>query len=189
MDDAIRRTLRDLETLLTAHDVAYAVIGGIAVAIRGEPRFTADIDVVVGIDRDAALELVAGLRHTAFEPLFPGVEDVVLHAFLLPLRHRDTLVTVDVAVGATGFEQQVIRRARHDSIGGLSIPVATAEDLLLLKTLAARPRDVEDARGIALRQKGKLDWDYVFETGRQLGEALSDDLVSRLLMLRREGGD
>ena len=186
MDDSIRRTLVDLDAFLGGHEVPFAVIGGIAVAIRGEPRFTADIDVVVGIDRDAAVELLRSVARSAFEPLFPGAEDVVRDAFLLPLRHRVTQIKVDIAVGATGFEQQVIRRAPTESLGGLSVRVATSEDLLLMKALAGRPRDAEDARGIVSRQVGGIDWDYVIETGRQLQEVVDQDIVSQLLALRRE---
>ena len=35
------------------------------------------------------------------------------------------------------------------------------EDLILHKLFAGRPRDLEDVSGIVLRQRGKLDWDYV----------------------------
>ena len=102
MDDSIRRTLVDLDAFLGGHEVPFAVIGGIAVAIRGEPRFTADIDVVVGLDQDAAVDLLRSVARSAFEPLFPGAEDVVRDAFLLPLRHRVTQIKVDIAVGARG---------------------------------------------------------------------------------------
>lgn len=41
---------------LNAHSVKYAVVGGYAVAYHGSPRFTGDVDVVVGTDeRNAAL--------------------------------------------------------------------------------------------------------------------------------------
>ena len=187
MDDPVRRTLADLDTFLRKREVPFAVIGGIAVAVRGEPRFTEDIDVVVGVDRDAAIDLLGAVAHSPFEPLFPGVEDVVRDAFLLPLRHRTTRVKVDAAVGATGFERQVIRRAPAEQLGGLLIRVATAEDILLMKILAGRPRDADDARGIVLRRGEEMDWDYVLETGRQLQEALDQDIVSPLRALRREG--
>lgn len=186
MDDPIWRTLADLDAFLREHEVPFAVIGGIAVAVRGEPRFTADIDIVVGIDQDAAIDLLRSVARSAFEPLFPGVEDVVREAFMLPLRHRGTQVKVDIAVGATGFEGQVIRRAPTEPLGGVSVRIATAEDLLLMKAMAGRPRDTEDSRGIASRRAGTIDWDYVLETGRQLQEAVDQDIVPQLLALRRE---
>jgi hypothetical protein len=93
---------------------------------------------------------------------------------------------VDLAVGATGFERELIRRAPMESLGDVSIRVATAEDLLLMKILAGRPRDTEDARGIVSRGGDGLDWEHVLEIGRQLGEAVGEDLVAPLRALRRE---
>ena len=145
------------------------------------------MDIVLGIDQGATIDLLRSVANSAFEPLFPEAEDVVREAFLLPLRHRVVQVKVDIAVGATGFEQQVIRRASTESLGGLSVCVATAEDLLLLKVLAGRPRDAEDARGIVSRQGRGIDWDYVLETGRQLQQVVDQDIVSELLALRPEG--
>ncbi len=184
MDDSLRRTLRDLGAFFASARVSYAVIGGIAVSFRGEPRFTADIDVVAGMDCDAAIALLGSADRARFAPLFPDAEDVVRTAFILPLRHRETLVTVDVSIGLTGYERRVIARAPRERVADLLVPVATAEDLIVMKIFAGRPRDAEDARGIVLRCGEAIDWDYVLETGRQLGEAVSQDLLTPLRKLR-----
>jgi hypothetical protein len=41
--------------------LAYALVGGFAVSIRAEPRFTRDIDLVVAVTDDVDLELA---RHS-----------------------------------------------------------------------------------------------------------------------------
>jgi hypothetical protein len=138
MDDAIRGTLGDLASFLKKSRAPFAVIGGIAVIVRGEPRFTADIDGVVGIDLDAAIDLVRSLKASPFVPLFSDVEEVVRTSLIIPLRHRKTGLKVDLAVGLTGFGKQLIARAPAESFGDLSVPVATAEDLILMKILAGR---------------------------------------------------
>jgi hypothetical protein len=186
MHEVIRRTLLDLAELLSAHEVPFVVVGGIAVALRGEPRFTADIDVIVGIDQQKALGLLPSLSRSPFETLVPSVEDIVTEAFMLPLRHRTTQVPVDISVGLSGFERQVIARATEESIEGLSIPVATAEDVLLMKMLAARPRDVEDAKGVVARRGHDIDWRYVVRTARDLQDALGQDMVAPVQRLRGE---
>ena len=84
----------------------------------------------------------------------------------------------------TGFEQEAIRNATAEDFGGLLIPVVTAEDLLLMKMLAARPRDTEDAAKILLRQRGSIDWDYVLRTARALEESIELDIVVPLERLR-----
>jgi hypothetical protein len=182
--DAIYRTLFDLAEFLEAQRIPFAVIGGIATVVRGEPRFTADVDVVIGADLAAATALTTALDTTPFQPLFPGIAEVVQTAFILPVRHRETQVKVDMAIGLTGFERQLIGRATQVMLAGRPIPVATAEDLILLKLLAGRPRDTDDVQGIVARNCSSLDWDYLLETARLLQEAVAQDLVSPLLRMR-----
>jgi hypothetical protein len=184
VNDAIRRTIADIAVLLEREAVPFALIGGIAVALRGEPRFTVDVDLVIGVDVDRALALLDSALGSPFLPLFGGVEEIVRSAFILPLRHRDTGVKVDLALGLTGFELELLRRAQTMDVGGVSFPVATAEDLLLLKIIAERPRDIDDAKGIVERQGTALDWKYVLHMAEQLEEALGQDLMPQLRGLR-----
>jgi len=67
-------------------------------------------------------------------------------------------------------------------------PPSQSEDLILMKVIAGRPRDLEDVRGIVARSLERLDWRYLLETGRQLGEAIGQDLASTLRSLRGEPG-
>ena len=184
MDDAIRRTLADIASFLAERGTSFALIGGIAVAVRGEPRFTADVDLVISADVDAALELLESTHGSTFAPLFDGADEVVRKSFILPLRHRETGIKLDIAVGLTGFERQLVSRAPLESMGAFSIPVATPEDLLLMKALAARPRDIDDARSIVEKGGATLDWEYILDTGRELGQAIEQDLAGQLRALR-----
>ena len=83
-----------------------------------------------------------------------------------------------------------IRQALADLAAFLraKIPVATSEDLILMKIVAGRPRDQDDVRGIVARSGKGLDWTYPIETGRQLGEAIGQDVTSVLRSLREESG-
>ena len=45
------------------------------------------------------------------------------------LRHTVTGIKVDLAVGLTGFERQLIARAEMMDLHGVVLPVARAEDL------------------------------------------------------------
>lgn len=160
------------------------MIGGIAAGARGEPRFTADVVSVVGADLDRALALVNVLEGSPFRPLFPDVAEVVRTAFILPVRHRETQIKVDLAIGLTGFERQLLDRATQITLTDRVLPVATAEDLILLKVLAGRPRDMEDIAGIVARQANALDWNYLFETAQALQVSLTQDIVSPLRKLQ-----
>jgi hypothetical protein len=184
VNDALQQTLSDLVDFLDGRALPFAVIGGIAVAVRGEPRFTADVDVVIGADVDSALVLLQDLGNTPFRPLFAGVQELVQTAFLLPLRHVRTTIKVDLAIGLSGFERQVIDRATTVDVAGRGVPIASAEDLILMKVLAARPRDLADVRGIVARQPDALDWEYLRRTGLELEQAVGIDILEHLRQLK-----
>lgn len=61
MDKPLQTTLADVIRFLNESQVSYAMIGGLAASLRGEPRVTADVDLVLGVDVDRALELVVKL--------------------------------------------------------------------------------------------------------------------------------
>jgi hypothetical protein len=53
-----------------------------------------------------------------------------------------------------------------------------------MKVLAGRARDIDDARGIISKQGATLDWPYVVDTGKALGEAIGQDLLRQIQDLR-----
>lgn len=186
MHDPLRTTLLDAVAFLQSENIPYALIDGLAVSLRGQPRATADVDMVILADVKRSLLLAAGLEGTNFRPLFEGVAEVVEKAFILPLRHRSTNVKLDLALGLSGFEQQAIGRAERLDLAGTGVAVATTEDLLIMKILAGRPQDDQDVQGLVIAQGDVLDWDYCLRLGAELGEALDLDLIGRISKLRDE---
>jgi hypothetical protein len=67
---------------------------------------------------------------------------------------------------------------------GTMLPVVTAEDLLLMKVVAGRPQDEQDVQGLVDAQGANLDWKYCLKVAGELGEAIGQDLASRLRALR-----
>lgn len=180
MDTRLRQTLIDAVDALESRGIACALIGGLAVSLRGQPRMTLDVDLVIHAEIADALGLVGDLSQTAFMPLFPGVEDVVKKAFILPLRHRTTGIRVDLAIGMSGFERHAIERATRMTVGVSAIPVVTVEDLLVMKALAGRPQDDEDIHGIVALHGESIDWKGCLETAVKLGHAIDVDIAGRL---------
>lgn len=177
MDKLLQVTLADAINFLTSNQLAYALIGGLASSIRGEPRVTADVDLVIGTEVDGALQLIEKLDGSSFSPLFDGVEEVVEQAFILPLRHRQTSVKVDLSIGLSGFEKRMMERSTAIELEGQKVQVVTAEDLLLMKMLAGRPQDQQDVKGIVTVQGDSLDWKYCRDAASQLSEAVDVNLV------------
>lgn len=57
-------------------------------------------------------------------------------------------VDLDVSLGALPFEVDLVGRAVSKRINGVAFRVATAEDVVVMKSLALRPRDIADIEGI-----------------------------------------
>jgi hypothetical protein len=89
-----------------------------------------------------------------------------------------------LALALSGFEQQAIARAKQLELAGCLVPVATAEDLIIMKSFAGRPRDDDDVRGIIVAQGERLDWQYCEQTAAKLGESVDIDILSRIRELR-----
>jgi hypothetical protein len=184
VNDPLRTTLDDAAAFIEANGVPFALVGGLAASVRGQPRVTADVDLIIAAEVDQALSLAATLPQSPFRPLFNDFEDVVTRAFILPLRHRSTNIKVDIAIGLSGFERQAVARAKKVDVAGCILPVAQAEDLLVMKVLAGRPQDEQDIQGLIIAQGDRLDWDYCLAIAADLGEAVGQDLAERVRLLR-----
>lgn len=163
------------------------LIGGQAVLLHGRPRLTEDIDVTLGVDPSRLPDVRAVCDVLRLDPLPQDVEQFVRQTFVLPARHRDTALRVDFVFSSTPYERQAIARAVWVTLAGVSVPFATAEDLIIHKLFAGRAVDWEDALGVARRKARELDWSYI---ERWAGEFASvsgrEDLPQRVVRLRNE---
>ena len=98
---------------LDKEGIPYMIIGGQAVLLYGEPRFTKDIDITLGIDVDTldkALVLTSKLRLTI---LVNDVEDFVKKTMVLPSLDVCTGIRVDWIFSHSNYERQAIERVRN----------------------------------------------------------------------------
>ena len=71
-------------------------------------------------------------------------------------------VPIDISFGALPFEDEMIKRTKRITVlPGVNAPVATAEDIVIMKSIAGRPQDVKDIEGILAGQSERLDLDYI----------------------------
>ena len=137
----------------------YMVIGGQAVLRYGEPRLTRDIDITLGVDPHQLDDVLAVIGPLGLQPLVEP-EPFVVETLVLPCEEGATGVRVDLVFSLPGYERTAMDRTEPVEVGGGVVRFASVEDLLVHKLVAGRPRDVEDVRGILLRQPG-ADLDYV----------------------------
>lgn len=165
----------------------FMLIGGQAVLVHGRPRLTEDIDATLGVGTERLADVLEACRELGLEPLPEDLEHFVADTMVLPARHASSRLRVDLVFSTLPYERQAIDRAKRIPLGGTEVPFATAEDLLIHKLFAGRPRDLEDALSVVRRQGQSLDWDYL---ARWIGEFAEvpgrEDMRDRLRSLRKE---
>jgi len=147
--------------------IPYMLIGGQAVLVHGRPRLTEDIDVTLGMGPAGLSRILELCRDVQLDPLPEKPEEFAQETSVLPTHHGASGIRVDFIFSTTPYEQQAIERAIQIDVDGVPVAFATAEDLIVHKLFAGRPRDLEDAIGIVARQGNELDWDYLENWARE----------------------
>ena len=139
----------------------------------GEPRFTADIDVNVLLDKRDVEKFLKRAAKFGFTPLFAETDKMVQETGVMALKFKKGRVEgkFDIILAENLLEYAAIRRSRHRRIASISVKVVLPEDLILHKIASSRPRDREDLQGIVSRQKDKLNVPYVERWLKRLEKA------------------
>lgn len=191
LEAALRRVTADLGE----RGIGSALVGGLAVGTRAEPRTTRDIDLAVAVQDDRQAEHVVGeLRAIGYE-----VRAIVEHEALGRLATARLIapggrVLVDLLFASSGIEESVVREAeRIEIIEGLEILVARTGHLIALKLLARddrhRPQDYDDLLALKARAS-EADWrlaELAVAAITDTGAARGRDLARSLEQLRSDG--
>ena len=157
--------------------IPYMVIGGQAVQLYGEPRMTRDIDVTVGLGSEGLARVLAVCGRCALKPLPARPDDFVRETMVLPALEERTGIRVDFVFSFTDYERQAIGRSRPVELAGTQVRFAAVEDVVIHKLVAGRPRDLEDARSIVIKNPG-LDRGHVESWLAAFDRALDRDITA-----------
>ena len=167
--------------MLAALGVRWFLFGAQAAILHGVARLSADVDVTIDLGRRSATELVTALAAAGFELRVPDAAGFAEATRVLPFVHGRSRMPRDVVLAGPGLEDQFFAGAQERVIGDVRVPVVCAEDLMAMKVLAGRPRDLDDVAAIARVRRNDLDLEKVRRTLHLLERALDRrDLVSEL---------
>lgn len=157
--------LKILNKIFKQLKVKYVIIGGVAVSMYGEPRFTEDIDVNVLLDKNKIGEFLKKAKEYHFIPLYPQAKKIAQQSGVIPLKFVKgrEIGRCDIIIAENALEYAAIKRGRVKQINSVRMRLISIEDLLVQKMTSIRPRDREDVRNILRRQKNKVDNSYVME--------------------------
>jgi hypothetical protein len=134
-----------------------ALLGGLAVSVWTEPRFTRDVDLAVAVDSDAEAErIIHALQRSGYRVLATveqTANDRLATARLLPPGESADGMVVDLLFASSGIEPEIVRAAVEIDIGASTVvKVVRAGHLVALKLLAhdadTRPQDGLDLRAL-----------------------------------------
>jgi predicted nucleotidyltransferase len=147
--NAVERALKDFLAVRPAQ-IRTAVIGGLAVGARTEPRFTRDLDFAVAVASDAEAEqCIFSMRQLGYE-ITTALQQVKNGRLAtVRLRRRGKGPLVDLLFAATGIENEIVEAAEPVELGnGLVTEVARVGHLIAMKLVARdderRPQDQVD---------------------------------------------
>lgn len=157
-----RRSIETILETLTAAGVRHLIAGGLAVVAHGVVRFTADLDLILDPDPDALARAIDALRSLGYGPRAP----VAFEAFADPAARgrwreekgltvftvtspRHAATEVDLFLECPLDFERAHAEALRLSLGpGLVATFVSRADLVELKRLAGRPRDLQDLEAL-----------------------------------------
>lgn len=152
--------------------VPYMVIGAMATLVWGSVRTTRDVDFKVNAGDGRAL-LRACLSRFRLRTAEPDPFLAATHVIPVIVNLKSGPISADLVLAGMPYEFSAIERARNIEIGARAVKVCTAEDLIIHKIISERARDLDDVRGIILRQGPSLDRQYLEPKIKELSEAFA----------------
>jgi len=157
------------------HQIPFALGGALANNYWGVVRATLDIDCLIAIPAlkyqvfaDELAILGCNLRDAAGNELPVSViglrEQIQKQKFVECFCDS---VRIEFFVPAVPLQHEILRRAVPITLAGISVPVTSAEDLVLIKMAFHRAKDLQDVRGILWVQRGRLDLSYITDWSKR----------------------
>ena len=189
-DDQLSVELVDAVRLLAeafvSKSIRYAIVGGIAASMRGRPRFTQDVDVLLEVPQIALPSLLDELVRLGFNLDATKVIHEYVREHLTAFQYKS--VRIDwikplLPLYARTLADASLRPWKK----GQPIRVASAEGLILTKLVAFRPQDQLDITMLLSANRDDIDLDLIRKEWSAVadpGDARTvwlEDAISRLV--------
>jgi hypothetical protein len=190
LPDGLIAAAAALTAWLEDADAPGMIVGGVAASLLGRPRMTQDVDALAALPEDRWPMLLA--KATA-HGLAARIEDPLAFAArtrVLLMRHEPSGIDIDLILGGLRFELDAIAAATPHRFGHLTIRLPRVEDLMIMKAIARRPRDMLDLEALMDRHP-QADLDHVRSFLQEFAHAASmSDLLTNWdrFVARRDPG-
>jgi hypothetical protein len=181
------RAVELLSETFAERSVRYALIGGLATILRGRPRFTQDVDVLLEVPQLALPPLLEDLSTRGFKLDISTVVSEFVRQHLTTFRFGTT--RIDWLKPVLPLYAEALATASYLAwTEGYSLNVASPEGLILTKMVAFRDRDRDDIETLLAANRADINVDAI----RRQWQPYADSEPSRTAWLEaaieRKGG-
>jgi predicted nucleotidyltransferase len=138
-----------LQHLLERFENKGVIIGGVAASLLGQPRLTVDIDAVIVLSIDDLPKLIEAATKEGMIARIADAEAFARKNRILLLQHESSGINIDISLGILPFEFEMVERGQGFQLGDLHVRLPTPEDLIIMKAIAHRSKDLEDIKAVA----------------------------------------
>ena len=136
--------LREFIECLNSNEVEYLVVGALAVAWHGFPRYSADVDFLIRPSDDNAARVLRALSQFGFGNLDISTGDLTSPGKVIQLGYEPNRIDLMTSVTGLSFNEAWDDRAPGD-LDGLPVNFIGRSSLLRNKDATGRPKDRIDA--------------------------------------------
>ena len=145
---SLESALADLMGWLDAAHIPSMIIGGVAASVLGRPRLTRDVDALAVLPEGDWAEAIRLAPQFNILPRIDNALQFAKRSRVLLMRHTTSGIDVDLTFGELPFERAAVANCENHDVGGIRVRLPRVEDLLVMKAIARRPKDVEDLQGL-----------------------------------------
>jgi len=135
------RDFKELLSILEKHEVRYLVVGGYAVMLYSEPRWTKDLDLWVALDPPNARAVFRALREFGAPLAGLTEQDFTAPGYFYQMGNPPLRVDVMMGIPGGDFDAAWERR-RTIALGECKIHFIGREDLIAVKLASGREQDL-----------------------------------------------
>jgi hypothetical protein len=155
--------------MLSEAEIDYVLVGGLAVALHGYQRVTMDVDVVLAMTEDNLRRFIGCAKSAGLRPVIPVEIDALAKPDVIEQWHREKGMlafglrgadlmapVIDVLVKPVIAFPELRRDAKLIAVGSLTVPIASIEHLIAMKTGTGRNKDLIDIEELRKIQDGTM---------------------------------
>lgn len=168
----LEEVYKKIVLFLNKEKIDYFIIGGIASGILGTPRFTADVDIDIFLKKNEVSKFLNKAEDAGFEINKKECLTRILNTGTFQIKYSE--YHIDFLIASIELEELTFKRKQKILLYGIEANFPTPEDLILLKIISGRGKDIIDTESIIIRNKNKLDKKYLEKWAMKLSDEAQD---------------